>query len=71
MKENKGDAEQGEPFSKTAGDAGLETGYETNSGTDSETGLPWLKTWKAAYIFVVCSFILWLVLLISLTELSA
>ncbi|HEY9733033.1 MAG TPA: hypothetical protein V6C89_14035 [Drouetiella sp.] len=39
---------------------------------DSEmTGLPWLKTWKSAYVFVLCSFVLWLVLLIALTELSA
>lgn len=37
----------------------------------SSTGLPWLTTWKSAYTFVVCSFVLWLALLIALTELSA
>jgi|LakMenEpi03Aug12_release.lakeMendotaPanAssembly.Ray.scaffolds.fasta_scaffold106991_3 hypothetical protein len=44
----------------------------TLSLDDSElTGLPWLKTWKSAYVFVLCSFVLWLALLIALTELSA
>lgn len=41
-----------------------------SSVNESEsTGLPWLKTWKKAYLFVVATFILWLVLLFALTEL--
>ena len=32
------------------------------------TGLPWPKTWKGAYFLVIGSFILWLLLLIALTE---
>jgi hypothetical protein len=32
------------------------------------TGLPWPKTWKGAYRFVIGSFIFWLALLIALTE---
>ena len=35
------------------------------------TGLPWPKTWRGAYLFVVASFILWLSLLFALTEFSA
>jgi len=35
------------------------------------TGLPWLKTWDKAYLLVIGSFILWLGLLIALTELGA
>ena len=47
------------------------TGDSTSLDESELTGLPWLKTWKKAYLFVVCSFVLWLVLLIALTELSA
>jgi hypothetical protein len=35
------------------------------------TGLPWPKTWKGTYLFVIGSFILWLILLIALTEFCA
>jgi len=35
------------------------------------TGLPWPKTWRGAYLFVIGSFILWLALLIALTEFCA
>jgi hypothetical protein len=39
------------------------------SMSDSETtGLPWLKSWKSAYFFVLASFVLWVGLLIALTE---
>lgn len=37
---------------------------------DYGTGLPWLTTWARAYIFVLCSFVFWTLLLIELTELS-
>jgi len=30
--------------------------------------LPWPKTWRGAYLCVIGSFILWLVLLVALTE---
>jgi hypothetical protein len=33
-----------------------------------KTGLVWPQTWNGAYIFVMCSFILWVGLLIVLTE---
>jgi len=50
----------------------IDNGFEETPLMDSElTGLPWLKTWNSAYLFVVCSFVLWLALLILLTELSA
>ena len=32
------------------------------------TDLPWPKTWKGAYIFVMGSFIFWVILLVALTE---
>ena len=41
------------------------------SKVDSEletTGLPWPTTWKGAYLFVIGSFILWLILLVALTR---
>jgi hypothetical protein len=47
---------------------------EATSVSDSaseETGLPWPTTWKGAYLFVIGSFILWLVLLVALTEFFA
>lgn len=36
------------------------------SDDDLSTGLPWPKTWNGAYLFVICSFILWIVLLTAL-----
>jgi hypothetical protein len=35
---------------------------------EESTGLPWPKTWKGVYLFVVGSFVLWLLLLYALTE---
>jgi hypothetical protein len=32
-----------------------------------ETGLPWPRTWKAVYLFVLGCFLLWVGLLIALT----
>jgi hypothetical protein len=37
------------------------------NGESEETGLPLLHSWKAVYLFVVGSFVLWVVLLIVLT----
>jgi len=34
------------------------------------TGLPWPKTWRGIYIFVLCNFVFWLVLLTVLTGLK-
>jgi hypothetical protein len=36
-----------------------------------ETGLPWPRTWKGVYLLVVGSFVLWVALLIALTNLSS
>jgi len=45
------------------------TSAQEPSASESETtGLPWPKTWKGAYLFVIGSFILWLGLLVALTE---
>ena len=35
---------------------------------DDDTGLPWLPTWKRVYLFVIISFVLWVGLLIVLTD---
>jgi hypothetical protein len=41
---------------------------DQSASENGTTGLPWPKTWNGAYLFVMGSFILWLVLLIALTE---
>jgi hypothetical protein len=41
---------------------------ETSAHESGETGLPLFRTWKAVYILVLASFILWIGLLILLTE---
>lgn len=71
MKEDTSESKDGAPFSNTAGDAGLQTSLDLCPKTGTETGLPCIKTWKAAYIFVACTFFLWVALLICLTEMSA
>jgi hypothetical protein len=35
---------------------------------ENKTGLPWPSSWKGAYIFVLASFILWIILLVALTR---
>lgn len=35
---------------------------------DEGTGLPWLRTWRGVYLFVLGTFILWVVLLNLLTR---
>jgi len=35
---------------------------------DEATGLPLLRSWKGVYWFVVVTFVLWVALLIALTE---
>lgn len=77
MKNNTGDGDQeaksddGALASAGTGAAGLLTGSDLCPETKTETGLPYLTTWNTAYIFVACTFCLWLALLIALTELSA
>jgi hypothetical protein len=34
---------------------------------DEMTGIPWLRSWKGVYVFVLGSFILWVALLVALT----
>jgi hypothetical protein len=35
---------------------------------DVDTGLPWLRTWKWVYLVVIINFVLWVTLLIALTD---
>jgi hypothetical protein len=39
------------------------------SAEDEMTGLSWPKTWKGAYLLVIASFVVWVGLLVVLTEL--
>jgi hypothetical protein len=33
-----------------------------------DTGLPWLPTWKGVYLVVIIHFVLWVILLVALTD---
>jgi hypothetical protein len=33
-----------------------------------DTGLPWLRTWKDVYVVVIISFVLWVTMLVALTD---
>ena len=33
-----------------------------------DTGLPWLRTWKAVYLVVIIHFLFWVALLVALTD---
>jgi hypothetical protein len=37
-------------------------------GEDLSTGLPFVKTWRGAYVFVACSYLMWILALLALTE---
>ncbi|MFZ0827876.1 MAG: hypothetical protein WAO02_10685 [Verrucomicrobiia bacterium] len=50
---------------KTAGSSGNTPGPADLS--DRETGLPLLRSWRAVYLFVFGCFVLWVVLLVTLT----
>jgi hypothetical protein len=41
---------------------------ETSAPESEGTGLPFFRSWKSVYLFVLGSFVLWLALLIALTE---
>jgi hypothetical protein len=47
---------------------GSETDRSVTEAEADTTGLPWPKTWNGAYLLVMASFILWVALLIALTE---
>lgn len=38
---------------------------------NESTGLPWPKSWNGAYLLVLTSFVIWVLLLIALTEFFA
>jgi len=44
------------------------SGLPSEATEENSTGLPWPKSWKGAYFLVLGSFVLWLALLIALTE---
>jgi hypothetical protein len=44
---------------------------EHSARESEETGLPWPRSWRGVYLLVIGSFILWLALLLALTNLSA
>jgi hypothetical protein len=33
-----------------------------------DTGLPWLRSWKEVYLVVIINFVLWVTLLVALTD---
>jgi hypothetical protein len=41
---------------------------EPSARETEETGLPLFRSWKSVYLFVFAIFILWIALLIALTE---
>jgi hypothetical protein len=53
------------PDDKAAGTPGSNPG-PANSG-DCQTGLPLLRTWRGVYLFVLGSFVVWVLLLAALT----
>ncbi len=44
------------------------TADEVVTRGDDDTGLPWVRTWNGIYLIVIISFILWLTLLVALTD---
>jgi hypothetical protein len=44
---------------------------EPSARENEETGLPWPQTWKSVYLLVVGSFVLWVALLIALTNFAS
>ncbi len=41
---------------------------EPSARESEETGLPFFRTWKRVYLFVLGSFVFWIALLIALTK---
>ncbi len=44
---------------------------DTDSSEEKTTGLPWPRTWNGAYLFVFATFVIWILLLVALTECCA
>jgi hypothetical protein len=44
------------------------TANEVVTRGDDDTGLPWLRSWNGVYAIVIISFILWVTLLVALTD---
>jgi hypothetical protein len=44
---------------------------EPSARETEATGLPFFRSWKSVYLFVLASFVLWVALLIALTEFFA
>jgi hypothetical protein len=41
---------------------------EPSARESEETGLPFFRSWKNVYLFVLATFIFWVALLVALTE---
>jgi hypothetical protein len=41
---------------------------EPSARESEETGLPFFRSWKSIYLFVLGSFVFWVALLVALTE---
>jgi hypothetical protein len=41
---------------------------EPSACKSEETGLPFFRSWKSVYLFVLGSFVLWIALLVALTK---
>jgi hypothetical protein len=44
------------------------TADEVVTRGDDDTGLPWVRSWNGVYLMVIISFILWVTLLVALTD---
>jgi hypothetical protein len=44
---------------------------EPSARETEKTGLPFFRTWKSVYLFVIGSFIFWIALLVALTKIFA
>jgi hypothetical protein len=41
---------------------------ESSAREAEETGLPFFRSWRSVYLFVLGSFVLWVALLVALTK---
>jgi hypothetical protein len=44
---------------------------EPSARESEETGLPFFRSWKSVYLFVLGSFVFWVALLVALTKIFA
>lgn len=57
------------PFRPRRNRDGTNSGHDPHSdGRDEATGLPGLRSWRHVYLFVFASFVMWVLLLLALTE---